>query len=192
MPAPCLGVHGNMPVNVVYDQAAISQTDDAASSAACKPMAQHAQDPRIDLDRRRETLKGAKRWIRRVRWALGAALVLVGLYAFISYKLYTVPGEYNPASKLVQTPIDDVQKGDTLLLMNLNLWRDPKVGDVVFYDHPAPRDGVPETMIGRIAGLPGESVRRVGPTMAVEGRGPLLVGFSMGTDVAIQDGDVIP
>jgi signal peptidase I len=155
-------------------------------------MAQNAQDPRVELDRKRARLNGAKRWIRRLRWALGGALLLVGVYAFLTFKLYTVPGEFDPKSKRIQSPIEDVQKGDTLLLMNLNLWREPKLGDVVFYDHPAPHDGAPETMLGRIAGLPGETVKRAGPTMTIGGRAPLPVGFDLGDEVAVKDGDVIP
>ncbi len=155
-------------------------------------MAHNAQDPRIEIDRKHARVQAARRWIRRLRWVLGGALLLVGVYAFLTFKLYTVPGEFDPKSKRIQSPIEDVQKGDTLLLMNLNLWREPKLGDVVFYDHPNPPDGAPETMLGRIAGLPGEPVKRAGPTMAIGGRSPLPVGFDIGDGVVVKDGDVIP
>jgi signal peptidase I len=155
-------------------------------------MAQDAHAARDEIHRKHDRVKTARRWIIKARWVFGAALLLLGVYAFLTFKLFTVPGQFDAASTRIQSPVTDVQPGDTLLLMNLNLWREPKVGDVVLYDHPAPRDGVPEMLIGRIAGLPGEAVARSGPTMAVGGRGPLPVGFGFGPEVKIKDGDTVP
>ncbi|MBK8206137.1 MAG: signal peptidase I [Planctomycetes bacterium] len=156
-------------------------------------MAQNAQlEPAVALERNRNRVKAARRWIRRLRYGLGALLLLVGVYALMSYSVYTLPGEYDPNSTKVQSPIEDIQRGDTVLLLKLNLWRDPKVGDIVLYDHPNPRDGVPEVMLGRIAGAPGEEMRRAGPTMAIGGRPPLSVGFDIGSQATFQDGQVIP
>ncbi|MCA8918074.1 MAG: hypothetical protein KDB32_03270 [Planctomycetes bacterium] len=143
------------------------------------------------LEKKREKARGVRKTLRRVR--VGFALVTLTLagYIFLSYGIYTVPGEYHASSTKIQSPISDVQPGDTLVLLNLNLWREPKLGDVVIYDHPNPRDGVPSQLIGRVAGLPGETLTRVGPTMKVADRLPLPVGFGMGGN-SLKSGDVIP
>jgi signal peptidase I len=137
-------------------------------------------------------MRGAKRWIKRVRIGLMAVSVILCVYAIVSYSVYTLPGLYKPDSNKIQSPIGDVMPGDSVVLLKLNLWREPKLGDVVIYEHPDPKDGAPPQLIGRIAGLPGESVKRNGPTMQVEGREPLPVGFPIGPDVAIKDEAVIP
>lgn len=141
--------------------------------------------------RKLDAVAGARRWFRRARLVLGAMVLLLGVYAWLSYRLYTLPGSYDPRSRTEQSPVDGVQPGDTVLLQNLNLWRSPKLGDVVLYHNPKTADGSPETLIGRIVGLPGEMVSRAGPTMAVGGRDPLPVGFDLGPG-PIADGDVIP
>lgn len=134
----------------------------------------------------------ARRWIRRGRLLLAGCVLLLGLYAWLSYRLYTLPGQYDETIKTAQAPVEGVMPGDTLLLQNLNLWRDPKLGDLVIYDHPDPKDGAPGSLIGRVVGMPGEKVERRGPTMAVGGREPLGVGFDLGDGVKVNDGDVIP
>ncbi len=140
--------------------------------------------------RKLDAVAGVRRWFRRARMFLGALVLLLGVYAWMSYRLYTLPGSYNPKARTQQSPIDGIAPGDTLLLQNLNLWRSPKLGDVVLYHNPKPADGSAETLIGRIAGLPGETVRRTGPTMSVGGRDPLAVGFDLGSG-SVADGDVI-
>ncbi|MCB9934901.1 MAG: signal peptidase I [Planctomycetes bacterium] len=144
------------------------------------------------LQRKRDQVKGFKRWVKRLRILLALVTVVLAVYIFMSYAIYTVPGEYRPTSNKIQSPISDVQPGDTLVLLNLNLWREPRLGDIVIYDHPDPKDGAPRQLIGRVAGLPGETVQRAGPTMQVGERLPLAVGFPLGQDVQINDGDVIP
>lgn len=139
-----------------------------------------------------DAVKGARRWIRRARILLAACVLLLGVYAWLSYRLYTLPGQYDETIKTAQAPVEGVMPGDTLLLQNLNLWREPKLGDLVIYDHPDPKDGAPGSLIGRVVGMPGEKVERRGPTMAVGGREPLGVGFDLGEGARINDGDVIP
>ncbi|MBX3458865.1 MAG: signal peptidase I [Planctomycetes bacterium] len=140
-------------------------------------------DPRV---------KGFKRWVKRLRVALALVLVLLAVYVLLSYSVFTVPGTFDPESKRITSPINDVQQGDTLLLLKLNLWREPRLGDIVFYEHPDPRDDAPETLLGRIAGLPGEKVTAQLPTFSVGGREPLGIGWVMGAQAGIKDGDVIP
>jgi signal peptidase I len=156
-------------------------------------MPQDAPNPETKpVERRRAQIKGAKRWIKRLRIAFALVTVVMGVYIFLSYGVYTLPGEYRAGSNKVQSPINDVMPGDTVVLLTLNLWRDPKLGDIVIYDHPDPKDGVPGRLIGRVAGLPGERVVRNGPTMQVGDRPPLAIGFPLGPDVAIKDDAVIP
>ncbi|MHC4841209.1 MAG: signal peptidase I [Planctomycetota bacterium] len=140
------------------------------------------------LSQKRAKMAGVKRWIRRGKWVFSSIVVILLIYAVVSYQMYTVPGTYNPDSSTPQSPILDVQPEDMLLLQKLNLWRDPKVEDVVIYKTP---DGT-KTFVGRIAGLPGENLKRIGPTMSVGGREALPVGFSMGMDEKVRSGDVIP
>jgi signal peptidase I len=148
--------------------------------------------PDQPTERRRAQVRGAKRWIKRVRITLMLVSVVLCVYVLLSYAVYTLPGMYQPDSKKIQSPIDDVMPGDTVVLLKLNLWREPKLGDIVIYDHPEPKDGVPSQLIGRVAGLPGEPVKRNGPAMQVGGREPLPVGFPMGPQVPIKDEAVIP
>jgi len=150
------------------------------------------EEAQLQVQRRKAGVRGARKWIKRARIVVAAVTLVVGVYAFLSYGVYTLPGEYVESSNRIQSPISDVMPGDTLVLLNLNLWRDPKLGDIVIYDHPAPHDGAPGQLIGRVAGLPGETVTRNGPTMEVGGREPLPVGFPFGPDVPIQDQAVIP
>lgn len=144
------------------------------------------------LERKRAKVKGVRRWIRKARILFAVFTVLLAGYIFLSYGVYTVPGEFHASSNKIQSPVSEVQPGDTLVLLNMNLWREPKLGDIVIYDHPNPRDGVPGQLIGRIAGMPGEKLVRVGPTMKLGDRLPLPVGFSLGPDTKLKDGDVIP
>jgi signal peptidase I len=164
--------------------------------ANCKPRVTMPNDTLTPenqpLERRRAQVKGAKRWIKRARIGFALITVLMGIYIFSSYGVYTLPGEYVATSNKIQSPIRDVMPGDTVVLLNLNLWREPKLDDIVIYDHPDPKDGVPGRLIGRIAGLPGERVVRNGPTMQVGDRPPLPVGFPFGPDVAVRGDAVIP
>ncbi|MCA8915283.1 MAG: signal peptidase I [Planctomycetes bacterium] len=144
------------------------------------------------LQRKRAQVTQFRRWLKRVRIAFAVGTVFLAVYIFMSYGVYTVPGEYRPLSNKVQSPITEVQPGDTVILLNLNMWREPKLGDIVIYDHPDPKDGVPSQLIGRVAGLPGEVVTRTGPTMQVGGRLPLPVGFPLGKDVQVKDNATIP
>jgi len=155
-------------------------------------MTEPARSLTENLARRPKPLAGARRWFRRIRLVLAVPLLLILIYIILSYTVYTVPGTHNPESRRVQSPIEDVRKGDMLLLLKLNLWRDPRLHDIVIYEHPNPGDGVPTDLIGRIQGLPGETVVRVGPTMSVGGRDALNVGFDIGIGAAIQDNEVIP
>jgi signal peptidase I len=150
------------------------------------------KEPTTELERKRAAVHSVKRWIKRIRLILAVALAVLALYVGLSFRVNTLPGVHDPDSPRVQSPIPELRRGDTLLLLNLNLWRKPKLNDIVIYDHPDPREDGPIQMLGRIAGLPGESLQRVGPTMAVAGRPPLTVGFDIGPEVAIQDGDTIP
>ncbi len=134
----------------------------------------------------------ARLWVKRGRYVFAGVVVLLLVYVVLSYKIFTLPGSFDPALNKVQSPIEGVEKGDMVLLLKLNLWREPKLNDIVIYDHPAPKDGVPEALLGRIAGLPGETIERVGPTFRVGGREPLTLGLDMGPDVGVKHGDVIP
>lgn len=175
------------------------QRNIADTAANCKtrliessPMEAEAKNPETQaLEQKRAKARGVRKTLRWVR--VGFALITLTLagYIFLSYGIYTVPGEYHASSTKIQSPISEVQPGDTLVLLNLNLWREPKLGDIVIYDHPNPRDGVPSQLIGRIAGMPGETLTRVGPTMKVADRLPLPVGFGMGGG-SLKSGDVVP
>lgn len=131
-------------------------------------------------------------WTKRLRVVLVVCVLLLGLYAWVSYRLYTLPGVHDPANKGPQAPVEGVQPGDTVLLQNLIMGREPRLGDLVIYTNPEPKDGAPSHLIGRVVGMPGETVKRAGPTMAVAGRDPLGIGFDLGDGVKIVDGDVIP
>jgi signal peptidase I len=148
--------------------------------------------PDQPTERHRAQVRGAKRWVKRARIILMLVSVVLCVYVLVSYAVYTVPGLYEPGSNKIQSPIEDVMPGDTVMLLQLNLWREPKLGDIVIYDHPDPQGDVPGQLIGRIAGLPGETVRRNGPTMQVGEREPLPVGFPIGPQVPIKDEAVIP
>lgn len=139
-----------------------------------------------------QKITAARRWVKRSRYVFMAVVTLLLLYVVVSYKIFTLPGAFDPTLNKIQSPVEGVEKGDMVLLLKLNLWREPKLNDIVIYDHPAPRDGVPEALIGRIAGLPGETITRVGPTLSVGGRDALAVGLGIGPTVKVKDGDVIP
>jgi len=158
-------------------------------------MSTNTPDPAAQADasrRKLDAVRGVRKWMRRARIVMAGCVLLLGVYAWLSYRIYSLPGVYDPAVKTAQAPVEGVMPGDTLVLQNLNLWRDPKVGDLVIYRNPNPRDGAPESLIGRVVGMPGETVLRRGPTMAVGGRDPLAIGFGIGQDEQIKDGDVIP
>lgn len=149
-------------------------------------------DPSQSLDRKRSQVKSFKRWVKRLRIVFALAVVIMGIYFMLSYGVYTLPGEYRASSRKIQSPVEEVMPGDTVILLNLNLWREPKLGDIVIYDHPDPTDGVPSQLIGRIAGMPGETVHAQLPTFRVEDRLPLNIGFVVGPDAKLKTGDVIP
>lgn len=165
----------------------------ADRAADFKPMNQ-TTEPTTDptLERNRARVQGFKRWVKRLRVIFAAAILLLGVYMVISYGMHTMHGEYRPGSTKVQSPIEDVMPGDTVLLLNLNLWREPKLGDIVIYDHPDPKDGAPSQLLGRVAGLPGETIHAEFPTFRVGERAPLGIGFVVGRDAPLKDGDVIP
>lgn len=144
------------------------------------------------LNKKRAKMAGYKRWVRRGRWLFSIMVAILLTYSYLSYTIYTVQGRYNPASQAPQSPIYDVQPEDMLLLQKLNLWRDPKVGDVVIYRKTGTDTAVEGTLVGRIAGLPGENIKRLGPTMTVNGRDALPVGFSVGLGEKVKAGDTIP
>lgn len=144
------------------------------------------------LERKRAKLRGFKKWVKRLRILLALCAALLGVYIYVSYRIYTLPGDFNAESNKIQSPVEDVMPGDSVLLQNLNLWREPKVNDTVIYQREQAKEGVPETLIGRVVGLPGETLTRVGPTIKVGDRAPLQVGFDIGPDEPIKGGDVIP
>jgi hypothetical protein len=119
-------------------------------------------------------------------------VTLGGAFIWLSYSFFTVPGAPTPASQRAQFPVEGILPGDTLWLVNFNLGREPRLRDVVFYRSQSAGDGAPDMLVGRIVGLPGESLQRRGPTMAVGGREPLSIGFDPGDDMPVKDGDVIP
>ena len=149
-------------------------------------------DPGLSLERKRSQVKTFKRWVKRMRIVFALVVVVLGIYFMLSYGIYTLPGEYQADSNKIQSPIDEVMPGDTVILLSLNLWREPKLGDIVIYDHPDPKDGVPSQLIGRVAGLPGETIHQQLPSFQVEDRLPLNIGFVVGPEAALKDGDVIP
>lgn len=117
----------------------------------------------------------------------GLTLTVLGLMAFawINYTYFTVPGERDS-----QPVLFDISRGDALILARYRPWREPMVGDIVFYR--APQAAADDAfLIGRIEGVPGETVRRRGPTMTVGGREPLAVGFELSPDAPVKDGDII-
>jgi signal peptidase I len=144
------------------------------------------------LERKRSGVRRFRRWLKRLRVLFALAAVVLGVYVVLSYGVYTLPGAYQAGSTRVQSPIEDVMPGDTVILLTLNLWREPKLGDIVIYDHPDPKDGVPSQLIGRVAGLPGEAIRAELPAFSVGGREPLGIGFVVGGDAPLKDGEVIP
>lgn len=124
-------------------------------------------------------------WFRAIRLFLGLLVMALMVYGFLTYDFYTVPGSASGPDFM------GVRRGDRLLIARFRFWRPPRVGDVVFYRPP----GAAETeanVLGRVVGLPGEKVERVGPTMRVGGREPLAVGFELGPNAKIKDGDIIP
>ena len=155
-----------------------------------KPATEDNLDP--SLQRGRSRISTFKRWLKRMRILFALVVVVMGVYFVMSYGVYTLPGEYRAGSNKIQSPIDEVMPGDTVILLTLNLWREPKLGDIVIYDHPDPKDGVPSQLIGRIAGLPGETIHQQFPTFYVEDRLPLGIGFVAGRDAALKDGDTVP
>lgn len=131
-------------------------------------------------------MQRARRIVKRLRLVLAMVVGLLALYAALSYRVFTVPGEYD-AKRAEKFPVCGIEPGDSLLLQNLNLWREPRLGDVVVY-----RPKGDDDWIGRIAGMPGERLERTGATMRVGGRAPLDVGFGIGPEMKVRDGDVIP
>jgi signal peptidase I len=124
-------------------------------------------------------------WLRGLRMFLGLTVMLLLLFGFLSYDIYTVPGEAGGPAMF------GIKRGDRLLLARYRFWREPRLGEIVFYRAPGgPDDSA--SHVGRIVGLPGEKVTRHGATMKVGGREPLVVGFGLGPDSLINDGDVIP
>jgi signal peptidase I len=122
--------------------------------------------------------------LRGLRMFLGLLVMMLLLYGFMSYDIYTVPGEQGGPAMF------GIQRGDRLLLARYRFWREPRLGEVVFYRAPGSDESA--SQVGRIVGMPGEKVERHGPTMRVGGREPLVVGFGLGPDSLIKDGDVIP
>ncbi len=132
---------------------------------------------------------GLRRGITAVRWVLSAIVLVFGVYIFLTYGAYTVPGKREPNEMGPLSP--DVEKGDSLLLQRFNLGRTPHLHDIVIYREPGKGADEPSSLIGRIAGLPGEKIERAGPTMKVGGREALSMGFDVGPQVKIKDGDVL-
>lgn len=123
--------------------------------------------------------------LRGLRMFLGFVVMVVMLFGFLSYDIYTVPGnEGGPA-------MFGIQRGDRLLLARYRFWREPRLGEIVFYRAPGGAEDS-ASHVGRIVGMPGEKLTRHGATMRVGGRDPLVVGFGLGPDARVTDGDVIP
>lgn len=133
---------------------------------------------------------GVRRAIRWMRWGLMAFTLFFAAYILTTYGLYTVPGDYRAGEIGPVSP--DVEKGDTLVLQNFNFGRSPRIGDIVIYRRPGAGREDPADLIGRVAGVGGEKLERVGPTMKIGGREPLSVGFDIGAGAPLKDGDVIP
>lgn len=123
--------------------------------------------------------------LRGLRLMFGLAVMLLLLFGFLNYDLYTVPGEKGGAK------VFGIGRGDNLLLARYRFWREPRLGDVVFYRAPGEK-GEGGNQVGRIVGVPGESIKRMGPTMSVGGREPLAIGFEIGPQAKIKDGDTVP
>lgn len=143
---------------------------------------------------RQRKAKKSPRWRRIIRWlrfGLGACLVVLLVYVVVSYRIYTLGGEYRSNTTKIQSPFNDVMPGDMLLLQSMNLWREPKVGDLVIYSNPEPTEDSPSDIMGRVVGLPGETIKRTGPTMTVADRDPLNIGFEIGSGL-IKSGDTVP
>lgn len=126
-----------------------------------------------------------RKLLRGLRLLFGLAVMLLLLFGFMNYDLYNVPGEKGGSK------VFGIGRGDNLLLARYRFWRNPGLGDVVFYRAPGEKDEA-ATQVGRIVGLPGEKVARHGPTMRIADREPLAIGFEMGPEAKIKDGDVIP
>ncbi len=123
--------------------------------------------------------------LRGLRLVFGLLVMLLMLFGFLNYDLYQVPGEKGGGK------VFGIGRGDSLLLARYRFWRDPRLDDVVFY-RASEEKGETGYQVGRVVGLPGEKVARHGPTMAVAGREPLAIGFEIGPNAKIKDGDVIP
>lgn len=139
---------------------------------------------------KRAPMAGARRAIIGLRWVLMLVTLVFAAYILTTYSLYTVPGEYDLREAAPLRP--DVEKGDTLLLQNFNFGRTPRLHDIVAYRQPGSGRDAAASLIGRIAGMPGEKLERVGPTMRVGGRDPMSIGFDIGPQAALNDGDMIP
>jgi hypothetical protein len=133
----------------------------------------------------------ARRPLRRVLWVLRIVLVAAGLataaWAIASYTTAVLPG--TGGSSPISPLNGDFRKGDRLLLVRMNMGREPRLGDVVIYS-PEGRNGA--SFIGRIQGLPGESMTRMGPTFSIGGREPLGLGLGFGPEVKLREGETIP
>lgn len=126
-----------------------------------------------------------RKLLRVLRLLFGLAVMVVMLWGFLNYDIYKVPGEKGGGK------VFGVGRGDTLLMARYRFWREPRLGDVVFYRAPGSTDDA-AAQLGRVVGLPGEKVERQGPTMRVGGRDALAVGFELGPKARIKHGDVIP
>jgi signal peptidase I len=144
-----------------------------------------------NLRHRQSAPRAWRKTIKRLRLVMAAALGLLLVYIIVSYSIYSVPGTHDPEIKRMQSPVRDVNRGDTLVLLKLNLWRQPRLHDLVIYTNPETGEGQPTDLIGRVQGLPGERIQRAGPSMSIGGREALSIGFHIGPG-PIQDGDVIP
>jgi hypothetical protein len=104
---------------------------------------------------------GARKAIRLMRWVLMAMVLAFAAYALTTYGTYTIPGKYQPKEAGPLSP--DVEKGDTILLQNFNFGRSPKLYDIVVYREPGKGRDEPSGLVGRVLGMPGDKLERVGP-----------------------------
>jgi signal peptidase I len=131
------------------------------------------------VSRARGAMRATRRWIRRARFVLGAVVVLLLVYAVVSYRIVTLHG--GPGV----LPLEGVQYGDSLLTQYFNLGRAPVRGNLVIYTDP---QNPGEELLGRVVGLAGDSVGRDGPAVHVAGV-RLAVGFHLAGALP-EDGEV--
>jgi signal peptidase I len=90
-------------------------------------------------------------------WTIGIAVVLVVILRFTLFEVWTIPNDPWLAASIAPT----LSGGDTVLVLTRGT---PALGDLVRCKDPEKPD---KSVVGRIVGMPGDSVEIRGPTLTV-------------------------